>query len=165
SVVDGMNRAQIAQSLGLEVPVATLGPITDAMAKSLALALNVYRRHLTSEEIAAALAGRIERERKAAANGESIRSIARREGVHPSQVHRDLKQSPHPVNGLPPRNPIEAARQSLARLEKTTAALQSSSWSEPFAYLARQHGLANLDDWLAKIRAVLSDLAARALSE
>jgi hypothetical protein len=96
-VVDGASRLELAAEIAtdeathLTVPVQHLGDLTDDAARELALTLNADRRHLTPEEQQAARRDRIRRVVEGRADGDSLRTIAAREGVSEKQVREDLK--------------------------------------------------------------------------
>ncbi|HEX4608004.1 MAG TPA: ParB N-terminal domain-containing protein [Urbifossiella sp.] len=91
AIVDGANRAAVAADLGLaDVPVTSLGRITDDEARDRSLAMNTARRHLTPEEQAELAAVRRARVVGRRGRGESLRTIAGEEGVSEKQVRRDL---------------------------------------------------------------------------
>jgi hypothetical protein len=105
-VIDGASRLELAagadESVNLTVPVQHLGDLTDEAARELALTLNADRRHLTPEEQHAARRERIERVAAARAAGDSLRTIAEREGVSLGQVQRDLSDGESGVSGDTP---------------------------------------------------------------
>ncbi len=158
AVVDGMNRALIAEALHLEVPLADLGEMSDEAARHLAYALNVVRRHLSAEEIEALRKERVERVKAARANGEPLRKIAAREGVSHTQVNNDGREN---VNRLTPAGQIDSARRTLGTLAKKADALAVASGGR-WLYLLRRHEVPA--DWPVRLRAVLADLAAQVMS-
>jgi len=74
-VIDGNNRAAIADELGIHVPVEIITIADDEAAYETALTLNCARRHLTREQIRALIGTEIRRR-----PGDSDRAIARRIG-------------------------------------------------------------------------------------
>jgi len=74
-VIDGHNRAAIADELGIHVPVEIITIADDEAAYETALTLNCARRHLTREQIRALIGTEIQRR-----PGDSDRAIARRIG-------------------------------------------------------------------------------------
>jgi hypothetical protein len=96
-VIDGVSRLELAaeiatdETIHLAVPVQHLGELSDDVARELALTLNSDRRHLTPEEQQAARRERVDRVAAARAEGDSLRTIAEREGVSEKQVREDLK--------------------------------------------------------------------------
>jgi len=74
-VLDGHNRRQIADELGIHVPVEIITIASDEAAYDTALSLNCARRHLTLEQIRALIGTEIRRR-----PGDSDRAIARRIG-------------------------------------------------------------------------------------
>jgi ParB-like chromosome segregation protein Spo0J len=90
-VVDGGHRATIAEELGLDVLVTSLGDLSAEKARDRCLALNVIRRHLTAEEKKEAIARRVIRVVADRQRGESLRTIGKREGVAFETVRRDLE--------------------------------------------------------------------------
>jgi ParB-like chromosome segregation protein Spo0J len=93
-VIDGGNRLILAAELGLtHVPLTVRGNLSEALKVELALTLNGDRRHLTPAQRKELLAQRKQRIAEARARGESIRTIAEKEGIDPRQVQRDLGSS------------------------------------------------------------------------
>lgn len=96
AIIDGLNRARIAEELGVEFPVDDRGELSDDEAKVLAEELNHCRRHLSPSDwrqMAADRAERIERVVARRSQGASMRTIAEEEGVSHPQVIRDLNSS------------------------------------------------------------------------
>jgi hypothetical protein len=89
-VLDGHHRIDAAIRLGLNVPVNHVGSLTDAAARSIALALNLSRRHLSAEEQRIAREQRILRVATLRREGRSTRAIADEVGVSPKRVRDDL---------------------------------------------------------------------------
>ena len=93
AVIDGVNRATIGEVLNVPIPVTHLGKMIDDEAEELAATLNIARRHLSQAEQQQARAARLKRVAESRAKKQSIRSIARQEGVSPGQVQRDLRDA------------------------------------------------------------------------
>jgi hypothetical protein len=93
-IIDGGNRAQIAEELGLaSLRTETHPGLTLEQKAELAISLNAHRRHLTQrdrQELHEQRNQRIARIVEQRQSGESIRAIAEMEGVSPGQVQRDL---------------------------------------------------------------------------
>lgn len=80
-ILDGHNRKQIADELGIPCP-ETVHPVSDdQQATDLAVALNCERRHLSREQVREIVAAEIVRRPE-----DSDRAIARRVGCSPSTV-------------------------------------------------------------------------------
>jgi len=80
-VLDGHHRRRVAVELGIECPSEVREVADDDDARSVALALNVARRHLSREQVRDLIA--VEFQRRPA---DSDRTIARRFGCSPSTV-------------------------------------------------------------------------------
>ncbi|OWK45831.1 hypothetical protein [Fimbriiglobus ruber] len=104
SVLDGVNRIEVANELGQIVPTIKLGELPDDRAATLADSLQEGRRSLTPEEIRAARAARVQRVAEMRAGGMSLRAIAGEEGVSHTTIKDDLKMaySDEEVGGTDP---------------------------------------------------------------
>lgn len=94
AVIDGANRLDICDVLGIACPVEDLGHLSEDTATELAEQLNHCRRHLSAgdwQRMAADRAERVKRVAERRRAGQSIRTIAADEGVSPGQVQRDLE--------------------------------------------------------------------------
>jgi hypothetical protein len=80
-ILDGNNRAKIANELGIHCPSEIRFVADDAEAHDLAVALNCARRHLTREQVRHVIAAEIIRR-----PDDSDRALARRIGCSPSTV-------------------------------------------------------------------------------
>jgi DNA-binding Lrp family transcriptional regulator len=98
AVIDGLNRAEVAAGLALELRVVDFGPISDEEARRIAEDVNAARRHLTPEEQQRVRAERVERVAEKRAEGKSLRTIADEVGVSAEQVRQDVKEAT--VKGL-----------------------------------------------------------------
>lgn len=102
NVIDGFNRLQIAAKKGIElahIPIETLYGLSEEEKEKLAIDLNEARRHMDRDYLQKQAKERRERVKKARAKGESIRTIAEKEGVSHTQVKRDLDSG---VTGVTP---------------------------------------------------------------
>lgn len=91
AIIDGVNRAEIAATHKLTVPVKHLGKLTDEDAARLADEKHLGRRNLTPEDYVRLRAERIIRVVDKRTEGKSLRTIADEEDVSESQVRNDLK--------------------------------------------------------------------------
>ena len=162
-LVDGMNRSQIAEPLELDIPVTNMGHITDEEARTLALSLNLDRRHSTPEQQQAARAGRISKTIALANDGHSVRVIAQTLSVSKSQVQRDLAAVPRGTVQRKKRPPAVRALANVTSLAGSLrAVLRDKARREALAAIAAQHGVP-LDGstWplFETFRLVLRDLA------
>ena len=80
-IIDGHNRKQIADQLGIVCPSEVHQVADDAEAENLAVTLNCARRHLSREQVRKIVRNEIER-----CPDDSDRAIARRVGCSPSTV-------------------------------------------------------------------------------
>jgi transposase-like protein len=167
AILDGLNRVDYALGLGLTVPMMFLGRMRDDVARTLALSLNLDRRHLTAEEQQAARGERVKRVAQARDEGASIREIARAEQVSPGQVQRDLAaasvsgDTPKPKT-RPRKPPAVRARASADNLVGLVRAVLKGPQRARFEQLAQQAGVPLAGkEWpaLDLIRAVLRDVA------
>lgn len=90
-ILDGNNRAAIADQLGIDYPVEVVQVADDDEAHDIAVSLNCARRHLTREQVRELII--TEHERRP---DDSDRAIARRVGCSPSTVAAALR----PVSNL-----------------------------------------------------------------
>lgn len=188
-IVDGMNRAEIAERHGIYCPLDSLGHITEEVARERAVKLNVNRRHMTPEQEQEARRGRIPRVTARRSSGDSLGVIAEAEGVSIAQVRRDLQDAEAIVPGgtmpetplqivtaaghtyRPPKKPkrekVAARAYSAAdALVGAVRALMKSQQRARFAALAEAAGVPIGErDWpaLETLRAVLRDLASGAV--
>lgn len=88
-ILDGRNRWLAARLAGVEPDSVQLAPNVDPA--TFVRRANEHRRHLTQEWLQRRRQERIARAGQARANGDSIRTIAEREGVSIGQVQRDLE--------------------------------------------------------------------------
>ncbi len=95
-LIDGYHRATVAAELGLRVPYR-MEEYAEAK-RAAALDLNLCRRHLTPHQLREARASRVQRVGVARSEGESLSTIADREGVSREQVRQDIKAAT--VKGL-----------------------------------------------------------------
>lgn len=101
-ILDGHNRVQIAESLGIEYPTIVQAVESDEDAMNKAVALNCARRHLTREQQREVIRKEILRR-----PGDSDRAIARRVGCSPTTVGRVRNPKPQVSNldtWQPPRD-------------------------------------------------------------
>ena len=98
AVIDGLNRAEVAAELGLELRVVNFGPIPDDDAQRIAEDVNAARRHLTPEEQQRVRSERVERVAEMRSEGKSLRAISDEVGVSAEQVRQDVKEAT--VKGL-----------------------------------------------------------------
>ena len=87
-ILDGNNRAAIADELGIEYPIEVVQVADDDEAHDIAVSLNCARRHLTREQVRELIV--TEHERRP---DDSDRAIARRVGCSPSTVAAALRPS------------------------------------------------------------------------
>lgn len=80
-IIDGHNRKQIADELGIVCPSEVRHVVDDAEAENLAVVLNCARRHLSREQVRYIVRNEIKR-----CPDDSDRAIARRVGCSPSTV-------------------------------------------------------------------------------
>lgn len=156
-LVEGMHRALIAEGLDLDVPYTDLGLLTEDDARDRCKALNLFRRHMTAEEQAAARGERIVRVTAARSEGLSLRTIAAQEQVSVTQVVKDLQAAD------PARTPVYAEVQPAAPL--TRSAPRAARVRQPPAVRAQRAG-ASLRDAVRRLtrsprRAALEALAAQ----
>lgn len=85
--IDGHQRRKVCADLGIECPRVVIEGLTDTEKMSLAIALNMFRRHLSGVERTTAL-------HDLSKLGMSVRRIADATGLSKSQVHRDLSGVP-----------------------------------------------------------------------
>lgn len=98
-VIDGGHRLRAAHELGLEmVPFIIHAGLDDDQKYRLALTLNFDRRHLADRQ--SQRRDRIQRVIEARQKGDSLRTIAEREGVSHPQIIKDLREAGG--NQLPP---------------------------------------------------------------
>ena len=90
TVVDGAHRVLIAAKLGLKIRVIKHSFDNDEEAQSACEIFNYERRHLTSDQLRDLRLARIDRIAAARDAGESLRSIADKEGISKTQVERDI---------------------------------------------------------------------------
>lgn len=92
-LIDGFNRVEVCEELGLPLSHQHLGRLPDDEARAMAEELNLARRHLTPAEQQEARKKRVGRVARAKAKGDSIRTIAGREKIAVGQVLRDLAKA------------------------------------------------------------------------
>lgn len=90
AVLDGATRATIGGELGVAIPVAFWGELSDEQAKVICESLNYDRRHISAERQAARRKVRIEEVVRLRRQGASLRGIAASVAVSESQVRKDL---------------------------------------------------------------------------
>lgn len=105
NVVDGKHRLMIAAELGLTgLPIKVLDTDDPERLEDMAEGVNVFRRHLTKQQISALKQGRQERVRAMRAERKSLREIAEVEGVAETTIRRDLngaaEATPGKVQGM-----------------------------------------------------------------
>jgi hypothetical protein len=105
-ILDGRNRYRAGCELGIEVPTREFDPATEGDPALYVQNANDDRRHETQEVIRQRRAGRVQRVLDARRDGDSIRTIADKEGVSVGQVQRDLvKASTDGCEVYPPDTP------------------------------------------------------------
>lgn len=115
SVIDGHHRKEIADRLGIECPRRFAMDLTDEQKRTLALSLNLDRRHLSREQKQQLVRGSIKADPHL-----SDRQHAERTGVSPSTVgfHRGQLEAAGDVSNLDTRTD-SVGRQQPARAEPT----------------------------------------------
>jgi len=117
-IIDGNNRATIADELGIHVPVEIITIASDEAAYDTALSLNCARRHLSREQIRALIGTEIRRR-----PGDSDRAIARRIGCDHKTVGSvrggEIPQS----DSSPAMSPDEAEQLTAKIKDSLTAAV------------------------------------------
>jgi ParB-like chromosome segregation protein Spo0J len=125
-IIDGGNRAQIAEELGLdEIPTTIEEGLTLAEKRDLAEELNDSRRQQSEAEISERRRDRIQEAAEARAAGKSIRSIAEQQGVSIGQIQRDLAEAKGGVSGgeTPQKNgPTKADKSGVSPPDTPQAA-------------------------------------------
>ncbi len=113
-VIDGGHRLEVAWANDLEdIPVQVVTGLDLEGKRNLALGLNLARRHLTQEELQEQRQQRIGRVATARREGDSLRTIAEKEGVSLGQVQRDL-QDGSGVSGDTPASDEKGARSGVS---------------------------------------------------
>lgn len=108
--IDGHQRRRVAAELGIDCPRIVLRGLSDDEKMSLAIALNLFRRHLSGVERSTAI-------QKMSHLGMSVRRIAEATGVSKSQVHRDLAGVPCGTPAAPDNVDPETGELSDAEAE------------------------------------------------
>lgn len=96
SIIDGGNRCELSGEIdsGRTVPVDDRGDMTDLAAEALAMTLNLDRRQLTLEEIAAFRERQAKQAKQLRAAGFSYRTIAEKTGLSIGTLHREISGVP-----------------------------------------------------------------------
>lgn len=157
AVLDGATRLTLALALDVPLPTVHLGPLSDDVARGLAVSLNTDRRQLTPEEQAAAREARKATARALVAAGATTREAAAIVGVSQMQVVRDIKQpSETQVSDVDPNERrLNSARAAVARLRQHLDALLGGPMGDALRRLLGRHGAD-----VAALDAALADLAA-----
>jgi hypothetical protein len=136
SVIDGHHRKEIADRLGIDYPKRTKTGLSDAQKRTLALTLNIDRRHLTREQ-----KRRLVEESVKADPDLSDREHAKRTGVAHTTVGRirergalhHLPEPPvedlHPASAEPPVEEVAGSEHS--GLDPATVNLTTGDITEP----------------------------------
>jgi ParB-like chromosome segregation protein Spo0J len=138
ALIDGRNRTQIANTLGIYCPVEFVNVPEDATEEQIAVEVNLVRRHLT-----------IEQRRLISADlyqaGTTMKEIGRVTGVSESQVQRDLAPE-HPRGSSGDRR-VKVTPELRAEVTERLLADEESA-----AQLSQEYGIAEstLKDWRRK---------------
>jgi transposase-like protein len=138
ALIDGRNRTQIANTLGIYCPVEFVNVPEDATEEQIAVEVNLVRRHLT-----------IEQRRLISADlyqaGTTMKEIGRVTGVSESQVQRDL--SPEHPRGSSGDRRVKVTPELRAEVTERLLADEESA-----TQLSQEYGIAEstLKDWRRK---------------
>jgi hypothetical protein len=92
-ILDGRNRYNAGTELGMPVPTRDFDPATEGDPEVFVRNLNDDRRHETQEAIRQRRQDRVQRVTEARREGDSLRTIAEKEGISLGQAQRDVREA------------------------------------------------------------------------